>query len=61
MKITIYNMKGSAGKTPMAVNIALDREYALATNEPYNLLDTILPEGFCRKFCWSLSAGIGRT
>lgn len=37
-------MKGSAGKTPIATNIALDREYALATNEPYNLLDTILPE-----------------
>ena len=44
MKITTYNMKGSAGKTPIATNIALDREYALATNEPYNLLDTILPE-----------------
>ena len=44
MKITIYNMKGSAGKTPIATNIALDREYALATNEPYNLLDSILPE-----------------
>ena len=44
MKITIYNMKGSAGKTPIATNIALDREYALATNEPYNILDTILPE-----------------
>ena len=28
----------------MAVNIALDRVYALATNEPYNILDTILPE-----------------
>jgi len=37
-------MKGSAGKTPIATNIALDREYALATNEPYNLLDAILPE-----------------
>lgn len=37
-------MKGSAGKTPIATNIALDREYALATNEPYNLLDTILEE-----------------
>ncbi len=44
MKITVYNMKGSAGKTPIATNIALDRKYALATNEPYNLLDTILPE-----------------
>lgn len=37
-------MKGSAGKTPIATNIALDREYALATNEPYNILDAILPE-----------------
>lgn len=37
-------MKGSAGKTPIAANIALSREYALATNEPYNLLDAILPE-----------------
>ncbi len=44
MKITIYNMKGSAGKTPIAVNIALDKGYALATNEPYNLLDTVIPE-----------------
>ncbi|UWQ56040.1 hypothetical protein K3721_19025 (plasmid) [Leisingera caerulea] len=44
MKITVYNMKGSAGKTPISTNIALDKEYALATNEPYNLLDTILPE-----------------
>ena len=44
MKITVYNMKGSAGKTPIAANIALSREYALATNEPYNLLDAILPE-----------------
>jgi len=26
MKITVYNMKGSAGKTPIATNIALDQE-----------------------------------
>ena len=44
MKITIYCMKGSAGKTPIAVNIALSKGYALCTNEPYNLLDTIIPE-----------------
>ncbi len=44
MKITVYCLKGSAGKTPIAVNIALDKEYALGTNEPYNLLDSILPE-----------------
>ncbi|MBT8419535.1 MAG: hypothetical protein KJO08_01605 [Gammaproteobacteria bacterium] len=44
MKITVYSSKGSAGKTPIATNIALDREYALCTNEPYHILDTILPE-----------------
>jgi len=44
MKITIYCLKGSAGKTPIAVNIALDHGYALGTNEPYNVLDQILDE-----------------
>lgn len=37
-------MKGSAGKTPIATNIALDREYALGTNEPYHILDTFIPD-----------------
>lgn len=44
MKITVYSSKGSAGKTPIATNIALDREYIMCTNEPYHILDTILPE-----------------
>lgn len=44
MKITVYCLKGSAGKTPIAVNIALDRGYAVGTNEPYNLLDRVIPE-----------------
>ena len=44
MKITVYCRKGSAGKTPIAVNIALDRDYALATNEGENILDKIIPE-----------------
>tara|TARA_R110000737_G_scaffold127218_3_gene159770 strand:- start:27829 stop:28470 length:642 start_codon:yes stop_codon:yes gene_type:complete len=44
MKITVYSLKGSAGKTPIAMNIALDREYALATNETQNILGAILPE-----------------
>jgi len=29
MKITVYSTKGSAGKTPIATNIALDRGYAV--------------------------------
>lgn len=44
MKITVYCLKGSAGKTPIAVNIALERGYALGTNEPYNLLDKLIPK-----------------
>ena len=37
-------MKGSAGKTPLATNLALEREYALGTNEPYHILDSFIPE-----------------
>lgn len=44
MKITIYSIKGSAGKTPIAVNIALEKGWALGTNEPVNLLDQIINE-----------------
>lgn len=44
MKITIYSSKGSAGKTPLATNIALDKGYIVCTNEPYHILDNIMPE-----------------
>ncbi len=44
MKITVYSMKGSAGKTPIATNIALDREYALGTNELYHVFEGFIPE-----------------
>jgi hypothetical protein len=44
MKITVYCLKGSAGKTPIAVNIALTHGFAIGTNEPYNLLDRFIPE-----------------
>lgn len=44
MKITVFNTKWSAGKTPIATNIALDREYAIGTNEPYHVFDEFIPE-----------------
>lgn len=44
MKITVYNIKGSTGKTPIATNIALDYDYAVATNETYHVLGDIFPE-----------------
>ena len=44
MKITIYNAKGGAGKTPIATNIALDREYAIGTNEQFQIFDSFIPD-----------------
>lgn len=37
MKITVYSIKGSAGKTPIATNIALDFGYCIGTNESINI------------------------
>ena len=44
MKITVYSTKWSAGKTPIATNIALDRGYAIWTNEPYHIFDGFIPD-----------------
>lgn len=33
MKVTVYNIKGSAGKTPIATSIALDNDCCIGTNE----------------------------
>lgn len=44
MKVCVYNSKGGAGKTPIATNIVLDREYALATNEYFHVFDGFIPD-----------------
>ncbi len=44
MKITVYNAKGSAGKTPIATNIVLDREYGIGTNEAFHVFDSFIPD-----------------
>jgi MinD-like ATPase involved in chromosome partitioning or flagellar assembly len=44
MKITVYQAKGAAGKTPIATNIALDREYAIGTNEAFHVYDSFIPD-----------------
>ncbi len=44
MKICIYSAKGGEGKTPIATNIALDREYAIGTNEHFQLFDSFIPD-----------------
>lgn len=44
MRIVLYNTKGSAGKTPIATNIVLDREYALGTNEAFHVFEGFIPD-----------------
>ena len=44
MKITLYSIKGSAGKTPIATNIALDLGYCVGTNEGIDCYSHILDE-----------------
>ena len=44
MKITVYQAKGAAGKTPIATNIALDLEYAIGTNEAFHVYEGFIPE-----------------
>lgn len=44
MRITVYNVKGGVGKTPIATNIALEREYAIGTNERFHVFDSFIPD-----------------
>jgi len=44
IKISVYSAKGGEGKTPIATNIALDRGYALATNEAFHVFTDFIPE-----------------
>jgi len=41
MKIAVYSAKGGVGKTPISTNIALDRGFALATNERFHSFDSM--------------------
>lgn len=44
MKIAVYSAKGSAGKTPISTNIALDKEFCIGTNEAFHIYDQLLPD-----------------
>lgn len=43
-KISIFCSKGSTGKTPISMNIVYDRGYNIATNEPYNVIEDLVPD-----------------
>lgn len=43
-KISIFCSKGSTGKTPLAMNIFYDYGYNIGTNEPYNVIEDLVPD-----------------
>lgn len=44
MKIAVYSSKGSAGKTPISANIALDKEFCIGTNEAFHIYDSLIDD-----------------
>lgn len=44
MKIAVYSSKGSAGKTPISTNIALDKEFCIGTNEAFHIYDSLIED-----------------
>ena len=44
MKITVYNSKGGVGKTPISTNIAMDKDFMIATNQRASIYGHILPD-----------------
>lgn len=44
MKIAVYSSKGSAGKTPISANIALDKDFCIGTNEAFHVYDNLIAD-----------------
>lgn len=44
MKIAVYSSKGSAGKTPISTNIALDKDFCIGTNEAFHVYEGFIPD-----------------
>lgn len=44
MKIAVYSSKGSAGKTPISTNIALDKDFCVGTNEAFHVYDNLISD-----------------
>ena len=44
MKIAVYSSKGSAGKTPISANIALEKGFCIGTNEAFHIYDNLIED-----------------
>lgn len=44
MKIAVYSSKGSAGKTPISTNIALEKDFCIGTNEAFHVYDNLIAD-----------------
>ncbi len=44
MKIAVYSSKGSAGKTPISTNLALDKDFCIGTNEAFHVYDNLIED-----------------
>lgn len=44
MKLLFYNAKGSAGKTPLAYNTAIDKDFCIGTNEAFHVYDSLVED-----------------
>lgn len=44
MRICVFSLKGGQGKRSISAEIALNLEAGIVTNEPYFILESIIPE-----------------
>lgn len=42
-RITVYHIKGGVGKTRIALNLSLELDFGIITNDEYSVIQTVLP------------------